>query len=96
METKKLQWQKVGHTSVDSGRLVILDPSYIVSEVMREGSGMTVDDLFRPTPCGGLRNERAHHDLAFVMETGYGDGVYPVYVQANDEGRIVAVKVRFD
>ena len=36
-----------------------------------------------------------HPGLGVVVSTGYGDGVYPVYAEFNDEGRIAAVTVEF-
>lgn len=33
---------------------------------------------------------------AVAVSSGYGDGVYPVYVEKNREGRVVALHVYFD
>lgn len=33
--------------------------------------------------------------IGFAIESGYGDGSYPVYVRRSREGRIAAVKVIF-
>jgi hypothetical protein len=37
-----------------------------------------------------------HKGLGVVVSTGYGDGVYPVYVKRNAEGRITGLRVDFD
>jgi hypothetical protein len=36
-----------------------------------------------------------HPGLGVCVETGYGDGIYPVYAEINDEGRIAKVSVEF-
>jgi hypothetical protein len=33
---------------------------------------------------------------AVVFSTGYGDGVYPVYVKLNDDGRVSMVVIDFE
>lgn len=33
--------------------------------------------------------------LAVVTSTGFGDGVYPVFVKRSEDGRIAAVKIEF-
>jgi len=33
---------------------------------------------------------------AVVFSTGYGDGVYPVYVQMNEDGRVSKVVIDFE
>ncbi|NDE78920.1 MAG: DUF4241 domain-containing protein [Chitinophagaceae bacterium] len=34
-------------------------------------------------------------DRSVVFSSGYGDGVYPVYVQYNDDGRVAKVLIEF-
>ena len=36
-----------------------------------------------------------HAGAGVAVPTGYGDGVYPVYAETNDEGRVVRVTVDF-
>jgi hypothetical protein len=33
---------------------------------------------------------------AVVFNTGYGDGIYPVYVQMNEDGRVSKVVIDFE
>jgi len=33
---------------------------------------------------------------AVAFSTGYGDGLYPVYVQLNDDGRVAKVIIDFE
>ena len=42
---------------------------------------------------GQLNYRMGHAGAGVVFGSGYGDGVYPVYVRKNDEGRIVEVRI---
>lgn len=37
-----------------------------------------------------------HPGLGVCVQTGYGDGSYPVYAKFDSDGRLVEVKVKFD
>jgi hypothetical protein len=96
--------QYAGSFAVDSGQAMVGDPCYLgewkgmvdgepfdhenhIGEYGYLGAcGTTIKDSF-----GVLGN-----DEAVVFSTGYGDGHYPVYVQLNDEGRVVKVVIDFE
>lgn len=93
-----------GSFAVDSGQAIVGDPCYLDkwepwadgTEFEHEESagkygylgacGVTLKDGF-----GQLGNADA---VAF--STGYGDGLYPVYVKLNDDGRVGMVIIDFD
>lgn len=39
--------------------------------------------------------DMGHEGLGMCVSTGYGDGVYPVFVTKNSEGRVVRVTIEF-
>jgi len=78
------EWERLEQTvAVDSGLIVIGDPAYV--EVEPDGFA---DELVQPAGFGSL-----------AVMTGFGDGVYDVYVRRVSEPgwgeRIAAVKVEF-
>lgn len=93
-----------GSFAVDSGQAIVGDPCYLDKwEPWADGTpfeheenagnygylgacGVTLKDGF-----GQLGSADA---VAF--STGYGDGLYPVYVKLNDDGRVGMVIIDFD
>ena len=93
-----------GSFAVDSGQAIVGDPCYLDNwEPWADGTpfeheenagnygylgacGVTLKDGF-----GQLGSADA---VAF--STGYGDGLYPVYVKLNDDGRVGMVIIDFD
>ncbi len=100
MENNK--WEKVGEIGVDAGLCWVGDPCYIMGEDASSHPCKTwnefCDKLQRGEKKGIMQwnYPLGHAGLGVTVETGYGDGVYPVYVKRNDEGRIMQVKVMFD
>jgi hypothetical protein len=45
--------------------------------------------------CGSMKFALGHEGAGVVVSTGYGDGLYPVFVTYNDEGRIASVHIVF-
>lgn len=78
--------QLIGHVPVDSGRISIVDPSYA-----RElGDNNAVYD-----PTEGVDQPNAHGVVTSVTtRTPYGDGVFPVYLETDDDGVPVAIRVQ--
>ena len=101
----------VGHCSVDSGRLILLDPCYLRHLGATRGKDATFDQMWSTIceaahthdedgahagPFGGTEHLR---DLGVVTETGFGDGSYPVVAEIDDTKwgkRVVAIHVYFD
>jgi hypothetical protein len=92
-----------GHIGVDSGQIMIGDPCYLDGwddnkdeEWNTEGkegqysyqgvSATTIKDNYGSIGGG----------LAVAMSSGYGDGQYPVYVQLNEDGRVVMAVIDFN
>lgn len=80
----------IGHCGVDSGQILLIDPCYVYKD--EYGSGGDYDECCQIT----LSAERAGQTaLGVVTESGYGDGVYPVYAQKDANGRIEQVTITF-
>lgn len=92
-----------GHFAVDSGQAMVGDPCYLdgwdtnkndewnlqgkVGEYSYQGaSATTLSNVY-----GQLGSADA-----IVFSTGYGDGLYPVYVQVNEDGRVSKVVIDFE
>jgi hypothetical protein len=93
-----------GSFAVDSGQAIVGDPCYLDEWKKWEdgtpfdheshkgeygylgASGVTLADNFGQL--GGAS--------AVAFSTGYGDGLYPVYVKLNDDGRVGMVIIDFD
>lgn len=45
---------------------------------------------------GQLNYEMGHPGVGVAFSTAFGDGVYPVYANYNDEGELVSVTVHFN
>jgi hypothetical protein len=92
-----------GHFGVDSGQAMVGDPCYLdtwqtnvndewdlegkVGEYSYQGASATTLESNYGTV--GMHS-------AVVFSTGYGDGLYPVYVQLNDDGRVSKVVIDFE
>jgi hypothetical protein len=108
-------WEYIGSIGVDSGQMMLSDPCYVkdfadsddVLELMnaiKDGS----DDSYSytgacsqsntPQQAGVLVNDIGA-ELGVVCSSGFGDGVYPVYVKRHDFGgdgkRVVEMKIEF-
>jgi hypothetical protein len=102
-ETKKevLTTYEAGVIGVDAGLCWIGDPCYVLHRENRKSASIGKDwDEF----CAGLGRDvvvkqfdydRGHPGLGMCVSTGYGDGVYPVMVTKNSEGRVVRVTIEF-
>ena len=93
-----------GTIAIDSGQAMVGDPCYLDTfEQWADGApfnhqekageygylgacGVTLKDGF-----GQLGESQA-----VVFSTGYGDGLYPVYVQLNEDGRVSKVVIDFE
>ena len=103
MKTNVNTRKYVGEIGVDAGLCWIGDPCYVLhKEHPPKGIGKSWDEF-----CAILRDDEqypvckqfcydlGHAGLGVVVTTGYGDGVYPVYAEFNDDGRIANVCVEF-
>jgi hypothetical protein len=94
------EWSRVGSVTVDSGRCLVVDPTYHrdgfygVEEV-----GEAVMASVRSDSGAAPLIAPDGQELGVVLATGYGDDEYPVEVRymTDDRGvkRIAEVRVRF-
>lgn len=91
---------KVGDVHVDAGMITIHDPCY--------AEDIDFDTLFdliykNRTPgkppelkmASMIKHKAGHEGAGVVMNAGYGDGTYPVYITLNDEGRVAKAEIIF-
>lgn len=98
-----MDWERVGEIGVDAGLCWIGDPCYIIHpddgmpKELGKDWGDFCDKLFAKETDGAAQYnyDMGHAGLGVTVNTGYGDGTYPVYVKRNAEGRIAEVKVVF-
>lgn len=99
-----MNWELVGHFSVDAGLCWIGDPCYCVTPDCTEHPAQTwhefcdklIDTDFDKKGSMSFNFPKGHGGLGILVSTGYGDGSYPVYIRKNDEGRVIEVRIKFD
>lgn len=87
---QKNNLELAGHVGVNTGSIIIVDPSEVLDDV-RYQQYLDLDDK-------SYKNGKFYFEVfkGVQSSTGYGDGHYPVFVSKNDEGRIMEVRIRFD
>lgn len=100
----KDKWEKAGVVGVDSAQLLLSDPAYLETEIP---SYEAISGLKKHKRVSGDINSATkqilfklgHKGAGVVVQTGWGDGEYPVYVlkgkTGDEKGRVKAVLVRF-
>jgi len=92
-------WERVGVIGVDAGLCWIGDPCYLTPN-SSSGNPLTDWGEF----CNSLPSRltakqfnyaKGHPGLGVCISSGYGDGVYDVFIRKNEEGRVVEAKVVF-
>jgi hypothetical protein len=103
MKTELNNLIKAGYFSVDSGQAMVGDPCYLDQWKTDEGLEWDLEGKIGNYSYQGASATTIEHSYgelgigsAVVFNTGYGDGYYPVYVQMNDDGRIVKVVIDFE
>lgn len=77
MGTTDHGWHYAGSVAVDTGRLLLIDPSYQRPTDAGLDLALRAADL----PCAELALSEHQLDTAFACRTGLGDGIYPVHVR---------------
>lgn len=95
----KFTTENVGTVYVDSGCIMVGDPCYTATndassrvEKWGEFSDRIFDD--KNKRASGV-SEPVGTGIGLVVDSGYGDGSYPVTITRNSEGRIASVTVTF-
>jgi len=98
----------IGHVGVDSGQLLVCDPSYIDSEWELEEDfdpvnpkhnfsyNACVKETLSDKGYGQLNYKLGHAGVGVAFQSGYGDGIYPVYAKRNNDGRIIEITIKMD
>ena len=103
MKTNINMRKQIGEIGVDAGLCWIGDPCYIlhtdqppqaIGKDWNEFCDLLHADGQYPV-CKQFAYDLGHDGLGVVISTGYGDGVYPVYAEFNEEGRVARVSVEF-
>ena len=96
MRTATGKFVKVGSVAVDSGQIMLIDPCYIKADFESEFNAPPA--LNYAGACRASLSEDKCGEfggLGFCTSSGYGDGLYPVYVKYDTSGRIAEVKIKF-
>jgi len=91
--------EKVGEIAVDAGLCWIGDPCYVLPDDASNADQVRDWGAF----CNSVGDSQTTQfnfkqgfaGLGVAVSTGWGDGMYPVYVEYSDEGRIAKVEVVF-
>ena len=95
---------QVGQIAVDAGLCWIGDPCYVLPNDASNASQVRdwskfCDQLItadgKAKDSAQFRFEHGHIGLGVAVSTGWGDGMYPVYVEYSEGGRIAKVEVVF-
>lgn len=104
---KKREIHLAGHCGVDAGMIMIGDPCYAENQKNHPGNMDWLEfcqlysEIRDEYPkFGQLNYDMGHAGLGVVLDSGFGDGIYPVYVHVEDMGewgkRIVKAEIFFD
>ena len=93
-----------GSFAVDSGQAMVGDPCYLDKwEPWADGTAFDHEanaGKYGYLGACGITLKEGYGQLgaadAVVFTTGYGDGIYPVYVKLNDDGRVGMVVIDFE
>jgi len=92
-----------GSFGVDSGQAMVGDPCYLDNWETNNNESWELDGKVGQYSYHGASATTIASNYgelgmssAVVFSTGYGDGVYPVYVKLNDDGRVAMVIIDFD
>jgi hypothetical protein len=91
--------KQIGEIGVDAGLCWIGDPCYILhAEPTPKSIGKNWGEfcnIMQNAPAKQFDYDLGHAGLGVAVATGYGDGVYPVYAEFDEQGRVAKVCVEF-
>ena len=92
-----------GYFTVDSGQAMVGDPCYLDDWDTNKNEewnieGKAGDYSYHGASATTIANAYGElgHAKAVVFNTGYGDGMYPVYVELNNDNRVSTVILDFE
>lgn len=86
----------VGVVAVESGHLLIIDPSHLESYNPHQLFQNICDAAATDKRCGQIsKAEIGPSKLAMAFSSGYGDGSYGVYAKWDATGKIIGVEIDF-
>jgi hypothetical protein len=98
-----LDLEYAGSIAIDSGQAIVGDPCYLYDwDTSANDSDMSEERIgeysYNGVSATTIKNTFGtvgiHKAVAF--STGYGDGLYPVYVKLNEHGRVSMVVIDFE
>lgn len=97
--------QLIGEFSVDSGQAIVGDPCYLEDWKAWDSGAVNFEEHKNKAgeygylgACGVTLKDNygeLGNSSAVVFSTGYGDGLYPVYAEINEDGRVAKIVVDF-
>lgn len=100
--TLDLELHYAGMIAIDSGQAMICDPSYLDNWDDNQKDEWNLEGKigqysYQGASATTLANDYGQLETAtaVVFSTGLGDGLYPVYVQKDEEGTITKVVIDF-
>jgi hypothetical protein len=94
---------QAGSFGVDSGQAMVGDPCYLDNWDTNKNEDWAIEGKegqysYHGASATTLANSYGELGMgtAVVFNTGYGDGLYPVYVQMNEDGRVSKVVIDFE
>ena len=91
-----------GSIAIDSGQAMVGDPCYLDDWDTNKNDEWNLEGKvgqysYQGASATTLANNYGElGNSAVVFSTGYGDGLYPVYVQINEDGRVSKVVIDFE
>jgi hypothetical protein len=92
-----------GNFGVDSGQAMVGDPCYLDNWDTNKNDSWELEGKegqysYQGASATTIASNYGELGIgtAVVFSTGYGDGVYPVYVQLNEDGRVAKVVIDFE
>lgn len=92
------EWKYVGEVAVDAGLVMVGDPCYAKDKDHPIHKWSKFCDLVHGDHDNSATQLKFKHGgpgLGVVVSSGYGDGVYPVYVKHDERGCVAEMKVVF-
>ena len=92
--------KNVGYVAVDAGCIWVGDPCYVLPDDASHADSVRNWDKFceqlNPNSTStSFKFHHGHHGLGVCVDSGWGDGYYPVYVNESEDGRVASVTVVF-